>query len=134
MVALILMIVDNIIMKIFIQYPIHFSCLAISLWMEGGAKFYFVPTFFINNVQNSDVNFTSQSFIMISGIPLCQTHMLKNSFAIPATVAFVWVDENFANIKNMSSTIKMAFVPSHSKKHVIKSIETFSNGPDGIRN
>jgi hypothetical protein len=39
MVAPILMIVDNIIMKIFIQYPIHFSCLAISLQMEGDVKF-----------------------------------------------------------------------------------------------
>jgi hypothetical protein len=39
MVTPILMITDNIITKILIQYPIHYFYLAIGLWMEGSAKF-----------------------------------------------------------------------------------------------
>jgi hypothetical protein len=61
------------------------------------------------------------------------THMLKNSFAIPIIVVFVWVSANFINYENLSTTTNMASVPSHSKRHVIKSIETLSNGPDGIK-
>jgi hypothetical protein len=59
--------------------------------------------------------------------------MLKNNFVIPTTMAFVWVSANFINFENLSTTTKMAFIPSHSRKHVIKSIETFSIGLDGIR-
>jgi hypothetical protein len=58
--------------------------------------------------------------------------MSKNKFAIRAIMAFVSVGLNFINFENLFTTTKMAFVPSHSMKHVIKSIETFSNGPDGI--
>jgi len=39
MVALILMIVNDIIMKILIQYLIHYFSLSIDLWMESGIKF-----------------------------------------------------------------------------------------------
>jgi hypothetical protein len=39
MVTSILMITNNIITKILIQYPIHFFCFAISLQMEGDVKF-----------------------------------------------------------------------------------------------
>jgi hypothetical protein len=60
-------------------------------------NFNFIPTFFINNVQNSDANFIFRSLTMTFGILLCQTQMSKNSFAIPTTVVFVWVDVNFAN-------------------------------------
>jgi len=94
--------------------------------------FNLVPAFYINNVQNFDMNFTSQLFTMTSGIPLCQTHMLKNNFTIPATMAFIWVSANLINFENLSTTIKLASIPSHSKRHVIKSIETFSNELEGI--
>ncbi len=59
----------------------------------------------INNIQNFDVNFTSWSLIMISDIPLCWTQMLKNRFAIRATMAFVRVNANFANFENMFTTL-----------------------------
>jgi hypothetical protein len=39
MLALILMLANNIIMEILIQYLIHPFCLGIDLWMEGGVKF-----------------------------------------------------------------------------------------------
>jgi hypothetical protein len=58
--------------------------------------------------------------------------MLKNNFVILTVVAFVWVGANLTYFENLSTTIKMASIPSPSKKHVIKSIETFSNGPEGI--
>jgi hypothetical protein len=58
--------------------------------------------------------------------------MSKNNFAITTIVAFVWVDVNFTNFKNLSTTTKMAFVLSHSQKDGIKSIKTFSNGPNGV--
>jgi len=59
MVTPILMIADDIITKILIQYPIHCFCLAIGLRMEGMLNFNFLFTFFINNIQNFDMNFTS---------------------------------------------------------------------------
>jgi hypothetical protein len=58
--------------------------------------------------------------------------MSKNSFVILVTTAFVWLGPNFINFENLSTTTKMAFVPYHSRKHVIKSIETLSNGPNGM--
>jgi hypothetical protein len=58
--------------------------------------------------------------------------MLKNNFPIPTHVAFVWVSVNLANFENLSTTTKMASIPSHHNKHVIKFIETFSNGTKGI--
>ncbi len=90
------------------------------------------PTFFMNNVQNYNIDFTSRSFTMTFGIPLCQTHMSKKSFAIPTTMVFVWVGANLTNFENLATTTKMASVPSHSRRHVIKSIETLLNGPKGI--
>ncbi len=58
--------------------------------------------------------------------------MLKNSFIVLVVVAFVWVNTNLANFENLSTTTKMAFIPSHFRRHVIKSIEMFSNEPKGI--
>lgn len=91
-----------------------------------------ILTFFINSVQDFDTNFKSWSLIITFGILLCQTHMLKNNFVVLIVVAFVWVDANLTNFENLSTTTKMASVPSHSKKHVIKSIETISNGHEGF--
>jgi hypothetical protein len=88
------MITNNIIMKILIEYTIHYFCLAIGLRMEGMLNFSFFLAFFINNIQNFDMNSISRSFIMTSNIPLCQTYMSKNSFVVLATVAFMWVDVN----------------------------------------
>ncbi len=68
---------------------------------------------------------------MTSNISLCLTHMLNNSFTVPAIVRFVWIDTNLANF-DLSTTTKMASVPSHSKKYVIKSIEILSKGLDKI--
>jgi hypothetical protein len=59
--------------------------------------------------------------------------MSKNSFVILVTMAFVWVGANFTNFDNLSITTKMAYVPYHFERHVIKSIETLSNGPNGMR-
>jgi hypothetical protein len=58
--------------------------------------------------------------------------MPKNSFIVLAAMVFIWVDVNFANFENLSTTTKMASVTLHSERHVIKSIETLSNGPNGI--
>ncbi len=48
-------------------------------------------------------------------------------------MAFIWVNVNLINFKNMFTTTKMAFVPSHSGRHAIKLVETLSNEPDEIR-
>ncbi len=69
---------------------------------------------------------------MTFGIPLCRTHMSKNSFDVPTVVVFVWVSANLANFKNLSTTTKMASVPFHSARHIIKSVKIHSNGPKGI--
>ncbi len=69
---------------------------------------------------------------MTYGIPLCQTHMSKNSIAINDAMVFVWVGANLANFENTCTTTKMASIPFHFGKHVIKSIETLSNGFEGI--
>jgi hypothetical protein len=58
--------------------------------------------------------------------------MSKNNFTILAAVAYVWVGANLTNFKNLSTTTKMAFVCSHFGRHVMKSIETLSNGLEGI--
>ncbi len=84
-------------------------------------NFNLVHVFFINSVQNFDVNFTSWSFTMTFGIPLCRTHMSKNSFVIFVT-----------NFENLSTSTKMAFIPSHYGRHVTKSIEMLSNELEGI--
>jgi hypothetical protein len=58
--------------------------------------------------------------------------MSKNSFVVPTIVAFVWVGAHLANFKNLSTTTKMAFVLSHSRRHVMKSIETLSMALRGL--
>jgi hypothetical protein len=95
-------------------------------------NFNLVHVFFINSVKNFDMNFTSQSLTMTFDIPLCWTHMSINNFGILIAMVFVYVDTNLTNLKNLSTTTKIAFIPSHSRRHVIKSIEMLSNGPKGI--
>jgi hypothetical protein len=95
-------------------------------------NFNLVHVFFINSVQNFDMNFTSRSLTMTFDIPLCRTHMSKHSFAILIAMAFVYVNTNLTNFENLSTTTKMAFIPSHFGRHVIKSIEMLSNGLKGI--
>jgi hypothetical protein len=58
--------------------------------------------------------------------------MSKDNFAIHVDVVFVWVGVNLTNFENLSTITKMAFVPFHFGRHVIKSIKTLSNGLDGI--
>ncbi len=86
---------------------------------------------FINNIQNFGINFTSQSLTMTSNILLCLTHMSNNNFIVLAIVGFVWIGTNLANF-DLLTTKKMAYVPSHSKRYVIKSIKTLSKGLDKI--
>jgi hypothetical protein len=68
---------------------------------------------------------------MTFDILLCLTHMSNNNFAIPTIVVFVWIGTNFANL-DLLTMKKMAFILSHFEKYVIKSINTFSKGPDKI--
>jgi hypothetical protein len=43
--------------------------------------------------------------------------MSKNNFVILVVAAFVWVGVNLANFKNLSTTTKMASIPSHFGRH-----------------
>jgi hypothetical protein len=58
--------------------------------------------------------------------------MSENRIVMFDAVAFVWVDAILANFENLFTTTKMASIPSHLGRHVIKSIRTFSNGFEGI--
>lgn len=94
-------------------------------------NFNLILTIFVNNIQNFDINFTSWSFTMTSNILLCFTHTSNNSLAIPAIVGFVWISTNLANF-DLLTTTKMASIPFHSKRYIIKSIETLSKGLNKI--
>ncbi len=99
--------------------------------MKTILNFNLILTIFINSVQNSNVNFKSWSLTMTSNILVCFTHMSNNNFTIPTIVVFVWIGTNFANLDLLIMT-KMASILSHFKRHVTKSINTFSKGPDII--
>jgi hypothetical protein len=50
--------------------------------------------------------------------------MLKNNFVIFVLVAFILVDSNLANLKNLLMTTKVVASSCHNGRNVVKSIET----------
>lgn len=57
-------------------------------------------------------------------MPLCLTHIFKNNFVISIVTAMVSNTPNLANLENLFITTKMASFSCHSKRHVMKFIET----------
>jgi hypothetical protein len=53
-------------------------------------------------------------------------HIRKKNFIVSIVVVVILTALNFANLGNLSTTIKMASFPCHSEKHIIKFIHTFS--------